>query len=167
MRKLSTSMLLISLSFVFGCKGPAGPPGAAGPPGSSGSGGGPPYVWVCTPANFNSGSSTNADVFIFNGSATSANVAVNLLNKSGTNLAGVAVPGAAPGTVYPGQSGATTVPVASANTLIVNYKTAEGSPASGGNILATIRVTSDQPIAVGYNIDFSGFHLSPCSFAAR
>lgn len=167
MRHLLTSILLISLLALGGCKGPAGPQGPAGPPGPSGSGGGPPFVWVCTPANFHSGSSTNADLFIFNGSAATANVSVNFLNKDGTNLAGLVVPGAVPAINYPGQAGAATVPLLSANTLIVNYKTAQGNPATGGNILASVRVTSDQPIAVGSNIEFSGFHLAPCSFVPR
>lgn len=153
---------VVFLMLPIGCQGPAGPPG---PPGASA--GGPPYVWVCTPANYNSGSSTNADLFIFNGSATTANVAVHFLNKDGSNLAGVTIPGASPAATYPGQTGASTVSVSSANTLIVNYKTAQGNPASGGNVLATVRVVSDQPIAVGSNIEFSGFHPVPCSLLPR
>ena len=156
---------------IAGPAGPAGPQGPAGPPGPAGtdSSSGPPFVWVCTPANYFSGSNTNASVFIFNGSASSANVAVNILNKDGVNLAGVTVPGATPQNpgdpvpTYPGQTGASTVPLASANTLIVNWLTAQGNPASGGNIAATVRITSDQPIAVGSNIEFSGFHPVPCS----
>ncbi|MCA1643562.1 MAG: hypothetical protein LC785_16810 [Acidobacteria bacterium] len=148
-----------------GCQGPAGPPGPPGPPGSSS--GGAPYVWVCTPANYFSGGNTQADIFIFNGSAATANVAVHLLNKDGTNLSGVTVPGSSPAATYPGQTGATTVAVASANTLIVNYLTAQGNPAAGGNVLATVRVVSDQPVAVGSNIQFSGFHPVPCSLLPK
>jgi hypothetical protein len=92
---------------------------------------------------------------------------VHLLNKDGTNLAGVPVPGAAPGTTYPGQTGSSTVAVASTHTLIVNYQTAQGNPASGGNIPASVRVISDQPIAVGSNIQFSGFHPVPCSLLPK
>jgi hypothetical protein len=153
-----------------GADGPAGPQGLAGPQGPAGvSASGPPYVWVCTPANYNSGSSTNADIFVFNGSTATANVAVHILNKDGVNLSGATVPGASPinpgdpAPTYPGQTGSSTVPLLSANTLIVNFQTAPGNPASGGNIPASIRVTSDQPIAVGSNIQFSGFHPVPCS----
>ena len=170
MRKYFAPLLFFSLLAIVGCQGPAGPPG---PPGPAGPASGPPYVWVCTPANYNSGSSTNADLFIFNGSATTANVAVHFLNKDGNSLTGVVVPGASPvnpgdpAPTYPGQTGASTVPVSSANTLIVNYQTAQGNPASGGNVLATVRVVSDQPIAVGSNIQFSGFHPVPCSLLPK
>jgi hypothetical protein len=164
MKRIVTPMILFSLLAIAGCQGPAGPPGPAGPSGASG---GPPYVWVCTPANYNSGSNTPADILIFNGSATTANVAVHLLNKDGTNLSGVTVPGSAPPVTYPGQTGTTTVPVLSAHTLIVSYQTAQGNPASGGNIPASVRVVSDQPVAVGSNIQFSGFHPVPCSLLPK
>jgi hypothetical protein len=153
-----------------GPPGPAGPQGPVGPRGPAGtSGGGAPYVWVCTPGNYNSGSPTNGAVFVFNGSASTANVAVHFLNKNGVNLAGAAVPvgSGAPPATYPGQSGSATVPVAASNTLITNWTTAAGLPASGGNIPATIRVVSDQPIAVGSNIEFSGFHPVPCSLLPK
>lgn len=148
----------------FGCQGAPGPPGPAGPPGGAS---GPPYVWICTPANYNSGSNTPGDLSIFNGSAATANVAVHFLNKDGSNLAGVTVPGSAPPVTYPGKTGASTVPVSSAHTLIVNFQTAQGNPASGGNILATVRVVSDQSVAVGSNIQFSGFHPVPCSLLPK
>ena len=155
--------------------GPAGPPGPAGADGEDGedAAGGPPYVWVCTPANYFSGGNTNATLFVFNGSASSANVAVHFLNKDGVNLAGVAVPGATPPMVgdpvptFPGQSGAATVPLAAYNTLVVGWITAQGNPATGGNVPATIRVVSDQPVAVGSNIEFSGFHPVPCSLLPK
>ena len=156
---LLASVVLIAQA---GCQGPAGPQGPQGPPGAS-SGGGPPYVWVCTPANYNSGGSTPGDLSIFNGGAAAANVAVHFLNKDGTNLSGVNVPGTNPAATYPGQTGATTVAVAPLNTLIVNFQTAQGNPATGGNVLASVRVISDQPVAVGSNIQFSGFHPVPCS----
>jgi hypothetical protein len=164
MRKLLPPILIFSLLAIVGCQGPPGPPGPAGPPGS---GGGPPYVWVCTPANYFSGSNTPGDVLVFNGSATTANVAVHFLNKDGTNLTGVTVPGSAPPVTYPGQAGASTVPLSSAHTLIVSYQTAQGNPAGGGNVLATVRVVSDQPVAVGSNIQFSGFHPVPCSLLPK
>ena len=151
---------------VMGCQpGPQGPAGPAGPPGPAA--GGAPFVVVCTPANYHSGSATTAVVSIFNGSASTANVAVHFLNKDGTNLSGVTVPGTNPATTYPGQTGNTTVPVAAAHTLIVNYMAAEGNPATGGNVLATVRVVSDQPIVAGSNITFSGFHQAPCTLLPK
>jgi hypothetical protein len=151
---------VLSLMLLTACPGPPGPAGPPGPVGAPA--GGPPYTWVCTPANYHSGSSTNADISIFNGSATTANVTVHFLNKDGTNLSGVTVPGSAPPVTYPGQTGNTTVPVGAGHTMIVVFQTAQGNPATGGDVLATVRVTSDQTIAVGSNIQFSGFHPGPC-----
>lgn len=154
---------------VTGPAGPAGPAGPSGPSGPAGtSAGGPPYVWACTPANYFSGSNTNASIFIFNGSASAANVAVHILNKDGVNLAGVAVPGATPPVAgdpvptYPGQTGAATVPLPSLNTMIVKWLTAAGDPSAGGNVASTVHIVSDQPIVVGSNIEFSGFHPVTC-----
>jgi hypothetical protein len=31
----------------------------------------------------------------------------------------------------------------------------------------SIRVTSDQPLAVGINIEFSGYHQMPCTLLAK
>lgn len=155
-----------------GPAGPAGPEGPAGPAGPAGedASNGPPFVWVCTPINYKNAGSTLATVYVFNGSASTANVAMHWLNANGTNLAGVVVPGAVPpnpgdpAPVYPGQTGATTVPLAPANTLIQEWYTAQFlDPSSGGDVAISLRVTSDQPIAVGTNIVFSGFHAVPCS----
>ncbi|HLL76101.1 MAG TPA: hypothetical protein VK421_12655 [Pyrinomonadaceae bacterium] len=157
-----TLLAVVLLIAISGCQGPPGPAGPPGPPGAPS--GGPPYVWVCTPANYpNSASNTQADVFIFNGSATTANVALHPLNKDGVNLAGTPIPGTSPAANYPGQTGSATVPVASGNTLIVNFQTATGNPAAGGNVAATVRVISDQPVAVGTNFQFSGFKPLPCT----
>jgi hypothetical protein len=156
---------------IAGPAGPAGPQGPAGPAGTSA--GGPPFTWICTPANYNSGSSTAATFFIFNGSASAANVALHILNKDGVNLAGVVIPGASPVNIgdppptYPGQTGAATVALPAGSTLIVKSFTAVGDPASGGNIPASVRVVSDQPVAVGSNIEFSGFHPVPCSLLPK
>lgn len=158
-----------------GPAGPSGPVGPAGPQGEPGVDGaaGPPYTWVCTPANYFSGGNPPGSLFVFNGSAVSANVAVHFLNKDGANLAGATVPGAVgpnpgdPAPTFPGQSGAATVPLGASNTLVVNWVTAQGNPAAGGNVPASIRVVSDQPIAVGSNIEFSGFHPVPCSLLPK
>ena len=125
---------------------------------------GPPFVWACTPAYFPlSGSNTPADVLVFNGSATTANVAVHIYDKDGNNLAGVTIPGTSPAATYPGQTGTSTVPVLSKNTLVVSFQTPQDSPPGGPNVSATVEVVSDQPIAVGSDFQFSGFHNGPCS----
>jgi hypothetical protein len=150
-----------------------GPPGPAGPPGPPGSGGasGPPYVWVCTPAHYaNAGSNTRADLYVFNGGSATANVAVNILDRDGNNLSGVTVPGTSPASTYPGQTGSATVPLASAHTLNMNWQTPQaGGPGLDGitHVSFAVRVTSDQPIVVGSNFQWSGFHPLPCSLLPK
>jgi len=160
---------------IVGPQGPQGPQGAQGVQGPQGpqgpqgaSAGGPPFVWVCTPARFPlSGSNTRADLYVFNGSSTTANVAVHILDEAGNNLAGVTVPGSSPPSTYPGQTGTSTVPVSAANTLILTWQTPQDAPEGGANVSATVTVTSDQPIAVGSDFQFSGFHTLPCSLLPK
>src|SRR2546425_6635334 len=134
---VAVSILIASVS----CVGPQGPPG---PPGPAGSGGGPPYVWVCTPISFpNVASNSRADLSIFNTSSMTANVAVHIMNKDGVNLAGQNVPGSSPAATYPGQTGSATVPVASMNTLMVNWQTPQTFTSPGidqTKVSATVHV---------------------------
>lgn len=150
--------------------GPAGPAGPAGPPGPAGeSASGPPYVVACTPVNRDNAFSSLANLYVFNSSASStANVAIHFLNKNGTNLAGTTIPVSSgvippgdPTPVWPGTTGATTVPIAASNTLIQTWYTPQGL-ATDSNVAITIRVTSDQPISVGHNIQFGGFNVMHC-----
>lgn len=158
---LFTCFILLALQ---ACK--PGPPGPQGPPGSTG--GGPPYVWICTPAYYPmSGSNPRADLYIFNGSTATANVAVHILDKNGNNLSGVTIPGSTPASTYPGQTGNATVPVAASNTLIVKWVFPQDSPEGGPNVSASVRVVSDQPIAVGSDFQWSGFTPLPCSFLPK
>jgi hypothetical protein len=155
-----------------GPAGPAGPAGPQGPAGAPGSGsGGPPYVWVCTPANRpNSGGSPRDDVYIFNGSGSIANVAVNILDRSGTNLAGVTIPGSNPVRTYPGETGNNTVPLAAGHTRDVDWvmPTTSGPGFDGiTNVAFTVRVTSDKPIVVGANFQFNGDIPSQCSLLPK
>jgi hypothetical protein len=145
-----------------------GPPGPAGPPGLSGTGGGgPPYVWVCTPAHLpNAGGSARSDVYVFNGSATTANIAVNILGRDGNNLTGVTIPGSNPARIYPGEAGAATVPLLAAHTRDLDWviPTTSGPGFDGvTNVAFSVRVTSDQPIVVGANFQFNGNLPSECS----
>ena len=165
MKKLPAGLILFSLLAIVGCQGPVGPPG---PPGPAGAGGGPPFVWICTPAAYPlSGGNPRADLYVFNGSATTANVAVNILDQNGANLSGVTIPGSSPAATYPGQTGSATVPVASANTLNVTWQMPQDSPPGGAHVAATVKVVSDQPIAVGTDFQFGGFHAVPCSLLPK
>lgn len=161
---LAVPVLLISCT--------PGPPGPAGPPGPSGSGGGPPYVWICTPTHYpNVGNTSRADVYVFNGSSTTANVAVNILDRDGNNLAGVTVPGSSPAQNYPGETGSSTVPLPAAHTRNVTFVTPQTGGGAGfdgvTHVAITVRVVSDQPIAVGTNFQFGGFNPVPCSLLPK
>jgi hypothetical protein len=153
--------------------GPPGPAGAAGTDGEDGEdgedAGGPPYVWSCGPVNYGNAERSDATLHVHNPGSSTANVAVHFLNKDGSNLAGVNVPAASPTPdpqpTYPGQTGSATVAVAASHTLVVPFKSPFGVAANGGNVAATIRVVSDQPVAVGGHIFFSGLSVLPCSFA--
>ena len=145
------------------CVGPQGPPG---PPGPSGSGGGPPFVWACTPAHFPNAGTSTGDIYVFNGSSSTATIAVNFLDRDGNNLAGITVPGSSPAATYPGEAGASTVTLAAGHTRDTPFTL----PTTGGpvtNVSFTVRVTSNQPIAAGADFSFSGFHPIPCSLVAR
>ena len=155
---------------IQGIQGPQGTQGIQGPPGpqgAPGTGGGPPYVFVCTAINYHNAGSTTAHLFLFNGSSSTATVAVNPLSRSGANLAGAAVPGATvnpgdPTPLYPGQTGSSTVTLAAANTMILNWLTASGNVDTDNTIAVTMRITSDQPIVAATEIAFSGFNVVPC-----
>ena len=127
------------------------------------SSGGPPFVWVCTPANYDFGNNGQAEIDIFNGSGTTANVAAHFLAKDGTNLAGQPIPVTNPLVAYPGQTGNTTVAVASLNTLIIPYQTGGGLRAQSNGLLASVRVTSDQPVVVGSQMSNGPPQAVPCS----
>jgi hypothetical protein len=150
-------------------EGPAGPPGPPGPPGEDGEdgedgGGGPPFEWVCTPANIDLGGNNTGEIDIFNGSSdTTANVAAHFLSADGTNLAGLNVPGTNPPENYPGQTGTNTVAVNPRNTLIIKYTIGTGVRTTlSSSLLTSIFVTSDQLIGVGYQL--TGLpNTTPCS----
>lgn len=131
------------------------------------SSGGPPYVWVCTPANYDFGNNTQAEIDVFNGSANTANVAVHFLAKNGANLAGQPIPLTNPVVNYPGQTGSATVVVASLNTLIIPYQIGGGLRSQSNALLASVRVTSDQPVAVGSNLFNGPPQAVPCVFMHR
>ena len=154
-------------SFVeWNITGPQGPQGVQGPPGESA--GGPPFTWVCTPAFYPlSSGSPRADLYVFNGSTSTANVSVNILDKGGNNLAGVTIPGSSPPSTYPGQTGTSTVPVSPANTLNLNWFMPDDTSGPETNVSYAVRVVSDQPVVVSSDFQFSGFHALPCSLLPK
>jgi hypothetical protein len=147
-------------------EGPQGPPGDPGPPGPSS--GGPPFVWVCTPAHLaNGGGSNRSHLYVFNGSGTTANVGVNFFDIGGTNLVGVTIPGSAPPEVYPGETGTNTVALSSHATRHLEWFMPNGAPDPAPNVAFTIRVTSDQPIVVGANLLGGGFMPNECNLLPK
>lgn len=155
-----------------GPAGPSGPQGPAGPAGAPGSSsGGPPYVWICTPAHRpNAAGSPRDDVYVFNGSSSTANIAVNILDKNGANLTGVTIPGSSPARTYPGEAGSTTVALAAGHTRDVDWvmPTTSGPGFDGvTGVAITVRVTSDKPIVVGANFEFNGDIPSQCSLLPK
>lgn len=146
-----------------GPQGPQGVQGPQGPQGDPGSSSGPPFEWVCTPISIpNAAGNSAIDLSIFNGSLNSANVAVHVYNGAGTNLAGQTIPGTNPGVPYPGQTGNNTVAVASKNTLHMEFQTAQSYQVDPAQVGTSVHVTSDNPIAVGINIAWSGQFPGPC-----
>jgi hypothetical protein len=92
---------------------------------------------------------------------------VNILDKDGVNLAGVLVPGSSPATNYPGESGASTSPLAAGATRNLTWQLPTTSPDPITNVSFTVRVTSDQPIAVGSNFGYFDNKAAPCVLVAK
>jgi hypothetical protein len=110
------------------------------------------------------------DVYVFNGSSSTANIAVNILDRNGTNLTGVTIPGSSPARTYPGETGASTVALAPAHTRDVDWvmPTTSGPGFDGiTNVAISVRVTSDKPIVVGANFEFNGDIPSQCSLLPK
>ena len=148
-----------------GATGAIGPIGLTGPPGPSS--GGPPFVWVCTPAHlYHNGGTNTSNLYVFNGSATTADVAVNFLDINGTNLVGVTIPGTA-SEPYPGETGATTTPLLAKHTRNLTWTMPQASPDPTTNVAYTIQVTSNQPIVVGANLLGGGFMPNQCSLLPK
>lgn len=165
--------LIICCAFLLLVTAPActpGPPGPAGPPGPPGASG-PPYVWVCTPAHLpNGGGSPRSDVYVYNGSANTANIAISLLDRDGNNLTGANIPGSNPARIYPGEAGAATVTLLPAHTRDLDWVMPQAGPPPNQdhvNVVVSVRITSDQPIVVGANFQFNGNIPSECSLLPK
>lgn len=152
-----------------GAPGPKGDTGATGPPGPSG-GSGPPFVWVCTPVNFpNAGTTSPSDVYIFNGSGSSANTTVKIYDKSGTDLTTHNVPGSSPPATYPGDASPVVVsPNETRDFKFLSPQMAGGSGIDGVTDSAfSVKVTSDQPVVVGINVQFNPYMPNVCSLQPK
>ena len=149
-------------------EGPPGPKGDTGDPGPPGTSAGGPYVWVCTPAHVaNGANNTLSHLYIFNGSDTTANVGVNFFDIGGTNLVGVTIPGSAPVTPYPGETGASTVTLATHATRHLSWPIPNGAADPAPNVAFSVRVTSDQPIVVGANFLGGGTMPNECNLLPK
>jgi Collagen triple helix repeat (20 copies) len=149
-----------------GATGPTGPAGPAGPAGGSG----PPYVWVCTPVTFsNNGTTARADAYIFNGSGSTANITATILDRDGNDLRGATVPGSSPAATYPGD--AAPVALTAGHTRDFEFLMAQAAPPPTfdgvTNVAWTVRVTSDQPIVVGINVQFNPYMPNVCSLLPK
>jgi hypothetical protein len=121
---------------------------------------------MCTPAHYpNLGGGARADLYVSNASSSTANVGVNILDKNGANLAGVAIPGSPGALTYPGDVGLATVPLVAGGTRTLTWDVpATASPTYDGvtNTAFSVRITSDQPIAVGSNFSVFENKALPC-----
>jgi hypothetical protein len=103
-----------------------------------------------------SGSNTKADLYVFNQSASTANVSLNILDKDGNNLQGHNIPGTAgPVLTYPGEADGVNVPVTSAHTRIVSWLMPTSAADPGVDVSVTVRVVSDQPVVVASHFQFN------------
>jgi len=149
-------------------EGPQGPPGPKGDPGDPGpSSGGPPFVWVCTPAHVYHGAPINtSNLYVFNGSGSTANVAVHFFDVGGNNLVGQNIPGTASEN-YPGETGTNTVSLASKATRNLTWSLPQASPDPTTRVAFSIEVVSDQPIVVGANLLGGGFMPNECNLLPK
>jgi len=110
-------------------------------------------------------------MYVYNASGATANVAINILDRDGNNLAGVVIPGSSPSSSYPGDAGAATTPVLPAHTRQINWvmPATSGGPGLDGvtNVAFTVRVTSDQPVVAGSNFQFGGNMPNNCNLAPK
>jgi len=96
-----------------------------------------------------------------------ADVSVNILNATGVNLLGHTIPGSAQ--TYPGDADGATVSLNPANTRDVNWvaPAAGATPSSDPDVAFSIRITSNQPIVVGSNIEVNGTLTNQCSLLPK
>jgi hypothetical protein len=100
-------------------------------------------------------------VHLHNPHGTAATVSRQLLNKDGANLAGVTNPN---GGNFPGEAGTATATIPAGHTATITWTQIAGDPATlAGNLPATVKVTSDLPLAGTVNITFRNYHPFPCS----
>ena len=93
------------------------------------------------------------------GSASAANVSLNILDKDGNNLMGHNIPGTSgPVMTYPGEANGSTLPLAADHTRDVNWlMPVTSGPGFDGvtDVSYTVRVVSDQPVLVASHFQFN------------
>jgi hypothetical protein len=118
---------------------------------------------VCTPGNLDYGNNPQAEVSIFNGGSATATLATHFLAKNGANVGGGVIPLSSPVAYYPGETGTNTVTLASKNTLILPFLLGGAQRALDNTMMASIEVTSDQPIVVGMQMANGPLNAVPCN----
>ena len=111
---------------------------------------------------YHNGGNNVSNLYVFNGSASSADVAVNFLDINGNNLVGLPIQGISPAENYPGETGSSTTPLASKHTRNLTWTMPHASPDAFTNVAYTIWVTSNQPIVVGANLVGGGNMPNQC-----
>jgi hypothetical protein len=114
-----------------------------------------PFVYGCTPAARQiAGGSLTSTVTLYNGSAATANITMKLLAFDGTNVSTLMLP-----TVSVFSVPATTTKI------VVWANPATVDPAVDNTIPSTVRVVSDQAIAVGIMLELAtGPRAFPCMY---
>jgi hypothetical protein len=111
-------------------------------------------------------------LYVFNDSAVTANVSMNILDRDGNNLAGHAIPGTSgPVQNYPGEANGVTVPLAPDHTRFEKWvMPVAAGPGFDGvtDVSFTVRVVSDQSVVVGSHFQFNPIGMpNVCHLAPR
>jgi hypothetical protein len=112
--------------------------------GPLGAAGAAPYVYGCTPGSILYGAPLTYTASLYNGSATTANVTMKLLAYNGANVSALMTPSAQ------------TFTITATNTRWVTWTVPMSQdPSSNAAAPSTVRVVSDQPLALSMVFDYS------------
>jgi hypothetical protein len=116
---------------------------------------------------YHNGGNNASNLYVYNGSGSTANIKVHFLDINGTNLVGTTIPGSSPSEPYPGESGAASYSLLAAHTRNLTWQMPHASPDAFTDVAYTIEVNSDQPIVVGANFISGGNLSSQCSLLPK
>jgi hypothetical protein len=103
-----------------------------------------PFVYGCTPGSILYGAALTYTSSLYNGSSATANVTMKLLAYNGTNVSALMNPSAQTFTITP------------TNTRWVTWTVPMNlDPSSNAAAPSTVRVVSDQPLALSMVFDYS------------